>query len=149
MPSKIRMCTRAWCLLPHGTPIACYNYCLKTLYDYCCTTEEKRIPCNNANKTCVSFFSRQRSAAAGGGGGSYSGKGYDRWAYEQATPGSNDSPLNKLQKKFWITKQVIRGVFFTDICCRDRSRAIESCANSFFLLLKQSAELNLKKKLCC
>lgn len=52
------------------------------------------------------IYRRQYSRSGSGGAGkSYSGKAYDRWAYEQATPGSNDTPLNKLQKKFWITKQ--------------------------------------------
>ena len=43
-----------------------------------------------------------RSVSASGG---YSGTGYDRWSYEQsarAGAGSNDTPLNKLQYKYWV-----------------------------------------------
>ena len=38
-----------------------------------------------------------------------SGTSYDRWAYEQsaAAPGANDTALNKLQHKFWVTKQAV------------------------------------------
>lgn len=46
------------------------------------------------------------SAASGG----FSGTSYDRWAYEQATKqgaGANDSALNKLQHKYWVTKQKV------------------------------------------
>ena len=39
-----------------------------------------------------------------------SGTGYDRWSYEQAArreAGANDTPLNKLQYKFWVTKSKV------------------------------------------
>ena len=39
-----------------------------------------------------------------------SGTGYDRWSYEQATKrgaGGNDTPLNKLQYKFWVAKSKV------------------------------------------
>ena len=47
--------------------------------------------------------------------GSYSGRGYDRWSYEQATPGSNDTALNKLQHKYWVAKQVRLTHFFISL----------------------------------
>ncbi len=34
-----------------------------------------------------------------------SGTAYDRWSYEQSTPGSNDTAINKLQHKYWVAKQ--------------------------------------------
>lgn len=37
----------------------------------------------------------------------FSGTNYDRWAYENATPGSTDTTLNKIQHKFWVTKQAV------------------------------------------
>lgn len=40
-------------------------------------------------------------------GGSYSGTGYDRWSYEHAAPGSTDTALNKLQRKYWVAKQAV------------------------------------------
>ena len=48
-----------------------------------------------------------RSVSASGG---YSGTGYDRWSYEQSArqgAGSNDTPLNKLQYKYWVTKSKV------------------------------------------
>ena len=36
-----------------------------------------------------------------------SGIKYDRWSYEQGTPGGNDTAINKLQHKFWVTKQAV------------------------------------------
>ncbi len=39
-----------------------------------------------------------------------SGTSYDRWSYEQAAragAGSNDTPLNKLQHKYWVTKSKV------------------------------------------
>ena len=40
--------------------------------------------------------------------GSYSGRNYDRWAYEQAASNGSlaDTPINRLQHKFWVAKQV-------------------------------------------
>ena len=38
---------------------------------------------------------------------SMSGIKYDRWSYEQSTPGGNDAAINKLQHKFWVTKQAV------------------------------------------
>ena len=47
------------------------------------------------------------SSSGGGSGRSFSGTNYDRWAYEQSqsTAGANDTALNKLQHKYWVTKQ--------------------------------------------
>ena len=38
---------------------------------------------------------------------SMSGSSYDRWSYEQSVPGANDTALNKIQHKFWVTKQAV------------------------------------------
>ena len=38
----------------------------------------------------------------------YSGTSYDRWSYEQAAPGANDTALNKLQHKYWVAKQAVQ-----------------------------------------
>jgi hypothetical protein len=40
--------------------------------------------------------------------GSYSGTNYDRWSYEQAAKGGTlaDTPINRLQHKFWVARQV-------------------------------------------
>ena len=37
---------------------------------------------------------------------SVSGTGYDRWSYEQSSlnAGTNDTPLNKLQRKYWVAR---------------------------------------------
>ena len=44
-----------------------------------------------------------------GGRGGYSGSSYDMWSYQQAAKSGNlaDSPLNKIQHKFWVTKQAV------------------------------------------
>ncbi|XP_023322528.1 islet cell autoantigen 1 isoform X2 [Eurytemora carolleeae] len=41
--------------------------------------------------------------------GSYSGRNYDRWAYEQAASNGSlaDTPINRLQHKFWVAKQKV------------------------------------------
>lgn len=46
---------------------------------------------------------------ARGGRGGYSGSSYDMWSYQQAAKSGNlaDSPLNKIQHKFWVTKQAV------------------------------------------
>ena len=46
---------------------------------------------------------------ARGGRGGYSGSNYDMWSYQQAAKTGNlaDSPLNKIQHKFWVTKQAV------------------------------------------
>lgn len=40
---------------------------------------------------------------------SYSGSNYDVWSYQEAarTGTLNDTPLNKIQHKFWVTKQAV------------------------------------------
>ena len=40
---------------------------------------------------------------------SYSGSNYDVWAYQEAarTGQLQDTPLNKIQHKFWVTKQAV------------------------------------------
>ena len=42
---------------------------------------------------------------------SYSGSSYDRYSYEQSArasaSGTNDTPLNKLQYKYWVTKSKV------------------------------------------
>jgi hypothetical protein len=43
-------------------------------------------------------------------GGGLSGTSYDRWSYEQSTragAGAHDTPLNKLQHKYWVTKSKV------------------------------------------
>ena len=44
-----------------------------------------------------------------GGRGGYSGSSYDMWSYQQAAKSGTlaDSPLNKIQHKFWVTKQAV------------------------------------------
>ena len=39
-----------------------------------------------------------------------SGLSYDRWSYEQSShhAGANDTTLNKIQHKFWVTKQAVQ-----------------------------------------
>ena len=41
---------------------------------------------------------------------SYSGSNYDVWSYQEAarTGQLQDTPLNKIQHKFWVTKQKVR-----------------------------------------
>ena len=49
-----------------------------------------------------------RSTSASGAG--LSGTSYDRWSYEQqsrAGAGAHDTPLNKLQYKYWVTKSKV------------------------------------------
>ena len=49
--------------------------------------------------------------------GGYSGSSYDRWSYEQSTKagaGANDTPLNKLQYKYWVTKSKVVRKFGKD-----------------------------------
>ena len=53
------------------------------------------------------FFSRSSRGASSSNEDRYSGTGYDRWAYEHSAPGANDTPLNKLQRKYWVTKQAV------------------------------------------
>lgn len=45
--------------------------------------------------------------------GSLSGTAYDRWSYEQSShlAGANDNALNKLQRKFWVTKSKVARKF--------------------------------------
>ena len=40
---------------------------------------------------------------------SYSGSNYDVWSYQEAarTGQLHDTPLNKIQHKFWVTKQAV------------------------------------------
>ena len=40
---------------------------------------------------------------------SYSGSNYDVWSYQEAarTRQLHDTPLNKIQHKFWVTKQKV------------------------------------------
>jgi hypothetical protein len=56
----------------------------------------------------VSRSTTRGSVRGRDGVGAYSGSGYDRWAYEQSAPGANDTALNKLQHKYWLTKQAVQ-----------------------------------------
>ncbi len=66
-----------------------------------------RLPTDVRSSTCVRTRYQQQQQH-GRAGGSFSGTAYDRWSYEQSTPGSNDTAINKLQHKYWVAKQVRR-----------------------------------------
>lgn len=74
----------------------------------------KRMPKQpHPEKNIYSFVLRYQQGGGGGGGrprgsSSMSGTAYDRWSYEQSSPGSNDTAINKLQHKYWVAKQAVQ-----------------------------------------
>merc|ERR1711892_789863 len=61
---------------------------------------------------CMTRMNRRDNRQAN----SYSGSNYDVWSYQEAarTGTLNDTPLNKIQHKFWVTKQAVTRKFGKD-----------------------------------
>merc|ERR1711892_581163 len=59
----------------------------------------------NFSDDCMTTMNRRDNRQAN----SYSGSNYDVWSYQEAarTGTLNDTPLNKIQHKFWVTKQAV------------------------------------------
>ena len=61
-----------------------------------------------------------------------SGTGYDRWSYEQSSmrgAGTNDTTLNKIQRKYWVARTKVERKFGKD---QDEHIAASGMATKIF-----------------